>query len=149
MRVAILDYGSGNLHSASRALEEVGADVVLTSDSAVALDADGLIVPGVGAFAACMDQLRAVGGDETIREAVSARRPLLGICVGHQVLFSRGVEHGIDSLGVGIFPGSVELLPATHLPHMGWNTITWDKTQCADRDGGSVTADTPGGLEDR
>lgn len=126
MRVAILDYGSGNLHSALRALEHVGAEVVLTPDGSLALDADGLVVPGVGAFAACMDQLKAIGGDETIREAVAAAKPLLGICVGHQVLFSRGVEHGIDSSGVGIFPGTIERLPAQHLPHMGWNTLTWE-----------------------
>jgi len=121
--VALLDYGSGNLRSAFRALEANGADVTLTADRDTCLAADGLVVPGVGAFAACMDGLRAVGGDEVIRTRVAAGRPVLGICVGHQILFDRGVEHGRDAAGVGVLPGVVERLDAQRLPHMGWNTV--------------------------
>ena len=119
--VVVLDYGSGNLHSATRALAQTGADVVLTADPAVAAEADGLVVPGVGAFGACMDQLRAVGGDRIVAERVAAGRPLLGICVGHQVLFGAGDEHGVTTRGCGVFPGTVALVPALRLPHMGWN----------------------------
>jgi glutamine amidotransferase len=123
-RVAVLDYGSGNLHSATRALAAAGADVVLTADPDVALAADGLVVPGVGAFAACMDGLVAVGGPELVRRRLESGRPVLGICVGHQVLFSLGVEHGEAAPGLGVLPGAVEELNATPLPHMGWNTVT-------------------------
>lgn len=123
-RIALLDYGSGNLRSAYRALEWAGARVELTSDPDLALAADGLVVPGVGAFAACMDGLRGVGGVELIRERVDRNRPILGICVGHQVLFEAGIEHGIRADGCGVLPGVVEQLPARRLPHMGWNTIS-------------------------
>ena len=126
-RVAVLDYGSGNLHSATRALAEAGADVVLTSDPDVASEADGLVVPGVGAFAACMQGLLGVGGDRIIRRRVEQDRPILGICVGHQVLFAHGDEHGSVVDGVGIYPGLVTQLPAVRLPHMGWNEVTPDE----------------------
>ena len=119
----MLDYGSGNLHSATRALAAAGADVVLTADPEIALAADGLVVPGVGAFAACMEGLDAVGGPAIIRERLAAGRPVLGICVGHQVMFSRGVEHGVEASGVGVLPGVVEHLDAARLPHMGWNLV--------------------------
>lgn len=125
-RVAVLDYGSGNLHSATRALAEAGADVVLTADPLHAADADGLVVPGVGAFAACIRGLLGVGGDAIIRRRVEQDRPILGICVGHQVLFSRGDEHGDLVEGVGIYPGLVTQLPAVRLPHMGWNEVAPD-----------------------
>lgn len=121
--VTVLDYGSGNLHSVTRALAATGADVVLTADPAIALDADGLVVPGVGAFAACMAGLQRVGGPEIIRERLDAGRPVLGICVGHQVLFGHGVEHGVETPGVGVLPGDVTELAAQRLPHMGWNTV--------------------------
>jgi glutamine amidotransferase len=121
--VAVLDYGSGNLHSATRALAEAGADVVLTADPDVAGEADGLVVPGVGAFAACMDGLLGVAGDAIIRRRVEQDRPILGICVGHQVLFAHGDEHGSVVDGVGIYPGLVTQLPAVRLPHMGWNEV--------------------------
>ena len=122
-KVAVLDYGSGNLRSAERALERVGADVTVTSDPQVALDADGLVVPGVGAFAACMAGLRAVDGPRIIGRRLAGGRPVLGICVGMQILFDRGVEHGHDAEGCGEWPGVVEQLKAPVLPHMGWNTV--------------------------
>jgi len=122
-RVAVLDYGSGNLHSATRALAAAGADVVLTADPATCLAADGLVVPGVGAFSACMDGLLAVDGGRIVAERLAAARPVLGICVGHQVMFAAGVEHGSQAAGLGVLPGVVAELEARPLPHMGWNTV--------------------------
>jgi glutamine amidotransferase len=120
--IAILDYGSGNLRSAQRAFETSGREVVITSDYQVALNADGLVVPGVGAFAACMEGLITVRGDQIVRERIAAARPTLGICVGMQILFSQGLEHGVHP-GVGIWNATVEKLEAPILPHMGWNTV--------------------------
>ena len=120
--IAILDYGSGNLRSALRAFERAGKEVVLTSDYQVALEAQGLVVPGVGAFGACMEGLKSVRGDELVRERFKNARPTIGICVGMQILFADGVEHGNYS-GVGIWPATVEKLEAKVLPHMGWNTV--------------------------
>ena len=122
-KVVILDYGSGNLRSAERALARVGADVTVTADRQAALDADGLVVPGVGAFAACMTGLRAVDGPRIIGRRLAGGRPVLGICVGMQILFERGLEHGQDAEGCGEWPGVVEQLKAPVLPHMGWNTV--------------------------
>lgn len=121
--VVVLDYGSGNLRSVVRALERAGAQVQLTSDKQAALDADGLLVPGVGAFAACMEGLRAVKGPEIIGRRLAGGRPVLGICVGMQVLFDLGVEHGVSTEGCAEWPGTVELLQAPVVPHMGWNTV--------------------------
>jgi glutamine amidotransferase len=120
----VLDYGSGNLRSAERALARVGATVTVTADTDAALDCDGLVVPGVGAFAACMTGLRSVGGEKAIARRIELGRPLLGICVGMQVLFTAGVEHGVAAAGCAVWPGSVERLAAPVLPHMGWNTVT-------------------------
>ncbi len=125
-RVVVLDYGSGNVHSAAKALERAGAAVQVTADRAAALEADGLLVPGVGAFEAVMDQLRAVRGDEIIDRRLAGGRPVLGICVGMQVMFERGVERGVDSEGLGEWPGAVTELQAPVLPHMGWNTVDPD-----------------------
>ena len=120
-----MDYGSGNLRSAQRAFEKSGEDVVVTSDRKVALEARGLVVPGVGAFAACMKGLREVGGDDIVRQRISLERPVIGICVGMQILFTDGDEHAADSLhkGVDALHGSVVRLDAEVLPHMGWNTV--------------------------
>lgn len=125
--IAILDYGSGNLRSAQRAFETTGAEVVVTSDRKVALEANGLVVPGVGAFQSCMNGLIGIGGDEIIRERKSKQRPTLGICIGMQIFFSEGMEPSRENTastpGVGIWQGSVSKLNAPVLPHMGWNTV--------------------------
>jgi len=121
--VAVLDYGSGNVHSAVKALAAAGADVTLTRDRDVVANADGLVVPGVGAFGAVMEQLREVCGDQMIERRLAGGRPVLGICVGMQILFDRGVEHGLDTAGLGQWPGTVVQLDAPILPHMGWNTV--------------------------
>ncbi len=119
----VLDYGSGNLRSAQRALQRVGADAEVTADFDTAMNCDGLVVPGVGAFAACMTGLRAVRGEMLIDRRLAGSRPVLGICVGMQVLFAEGAEHGERTLGCGEWPGVVERLDAPVLPHMGWNTV--------------------------
>lgn len=122
-KIVVLDYGSGNLRSAQRALAQVGADVTVTADKAAALTADGLVVPGVGAYAACMQGLREVQGPSIIDHRLAGGLPVLGICVGMQVLFENGVEHGVDTPGCDQWPGTVEQLQADVLPHMGWNTV--------------------------
>ncbi len=121
--VAVLDYGSGNVHSAVKALVAAGADARLTSDRALIQEAAGLVVPGVGAFRAVMDALRASRGDEAIERRLAGGRPVLGICVGMQVLFAEGVERGQDTAGMDQWPGAVTQLDAPVLPHMGWNTV--------------------------
>jgi glutamine amidotransferase len=121
--VVVLDYGSGNLLSAQRALERAGAQVTVTADREQALAADGLLVPGVGAYAACMKGLTAVGACSLIDRRLAGGRPVMGICVGMQVLFERGVEHGVHTEGCGQWPGVVDELTADVLPHMGWNTV--------------------------
>lgn len=122
-QVVVLDYGSGNLRSVVRAAERAGAEVTLTSDFTTALEAEGLIVPGVGAYAACMAGLRAIKGDRIVGRRLAGGRPVLGICVGMQILFGRGVEHGVETAGCDEWPGTVERLQAPVVPHMGWNTV--------------------------
>jgi imidazole glycerol-phosphate synthase subunit HisH len=121
--VVVLDYGSGNVHSAAKALELAGARVELTADRARVAAADGLVVPGVGAFQAVMDQLNTVKGAELIDRRLAGGRPVLGVCVGMQVLFDNGVERGNESPGLGEWPGVVRELEAPILPHIGWNTV--------------------------
>jgi imidazole glycerol-phosphate synthase subunit HisH len=121
--VVVLDYGSGNLRSAERALARAGADVTVTADLDAAAAADGLVVPGVGAYAACMAGIDAVGAGPVIAERVAAGRPVLGICVGMQILFEYGEEHGVVTPGLGLLPGGVTRLPARRVPHMGWNEV--------------------------
>ncbi|GAA4663835.1 imidazole glycerol phosphate synthase subunit HisH [Streptomyces youssoufiensis] len=121
--VVVFDYGFGNVRSAERALAHVGADVEITSDYERAMTADGLLVPGVGAFAACMRGLRAARGDWIVGRRLAGSRPVLGICVGMQILFERGIEHGVETEGLDEWPGTVEPLKAPVVPHMGWNTV--------------------------
>jgi imidazole glycerol-phosphate synthase subunit HisH len=121
--VVVLDYGSGNLRSAQRALQRVGASVDVTADLEAAATADGLVVPGVGAFEACMTGLRGIGGERVISDRVADERPVLGVCVGMQILFSRGVEFGVETSGCGQWPGAVTRLDAPVIPHMGWNVV--------------------------
>ena len=121
--VVVLDHGSGNLRSAERALAAAGAQVCVTDETEAALAADGLVVPGVGAFAACMAGLRALRGPEVVDRRLAGGRPVLGICVGMQVMFETGREHGDETAGLGEWPGAVERLAAPVLPHMGWNTV--------------------------
>ena len=121
--VVVLDYGSGNLRSAERAVARTGVAVAVTGDLAAAAAADGLVVPGVGAYAACMAGIETLGAGPVIAERVAAGRPVLGICVGMQILFDGGVEHGVETKGLGLLPGVVTRLSATRVPHMGWNTV--------------------------
>jgi glutamine amidotransferase len=123
-RIVVLDYGSGNLRSAQRALAAAGGRVAVTADLAAAADADGLVVPGVGAFAACQAGIDALGAGAVIATRVAAGRPVLGICVGAQILFESGDEHGVVTKGLGLLPGGVTRLSAPRVPHLGWNTVT-------------------------
>ena len=119
----MLDYGSGNLRSAQRALQRTGADVEVTADASAAFEADGLVVPGVGAYEACMTGLRDIGGEQIIAKRLAAGRPVLGVCVGMQILFARGVEFGVQTEGCAQWPGAVTRLDAPVIPHMGWNVV--------------------------
>jgi imidazole glycerol-phosphate synthase subunit HisH len=123
--VVVLDYGFGNIRSAQRALERVGAAVTVSADLAEAAHADGLLVPGVGAFAACMAGIDALGAGPVIIDRVTAGRPVLGICVGMQIMFESGEEHGVVTKGLGLVPGTVTRLDAPVVPHMGWNVVEW------------------------
>jgi glutamine amidotransferase len=122
-KIVVLDFGSGNIHSVVSAFEEVGAAVELTSDRAEALAADGLVIPGVGAFATVMEQLNAVGAPSIVDQRLAAGKAVFGICVGLQVMFEAGTEHGIETEGLGQWPGSVTKLDAPTLPHIGWNDV--------------------------
>jgi imidazole glycerol-phosphate synthase subunit HisH len=124
--VAVLDYGSGNIHSACRALEHAGAEVILTADRKTLLEADGLLVPGVGAFSSVMEKLNKIGAASVIDTRLAAGRPVLGICVGMQVMFERGLEHDLDTPGLGQWPGTVEMLIADTLPNIGWSKVQPD-----------------------
>jgi glutamine amidotransferase len=124
MKVVVLDYGFGNVRSVVRALRRVGAEAELTADPVAVLEADGLVVPGVGAFAAVMEGLRLVRGPRLIDQRLAGGRGVLGICVGLQVMFERGEEHGVLTQGLGQWPGAVTRLQAPVVPHMGWSPVS-------------------------
>lgn len=126
-KVGVLDYGSGNLASACRALSNAGADVTCSSKSSELAGLDALVVPGVGSFDVCMRGIKSLGGDELIASFFDDQKPVLGICVGHQVLFSEGVENS-GCPGLGLYPGVVEKLDATRLPHVGWNDLLFESS---------------------
>jgi glutamine amidotransferase len=129
MRIAILDYGMGNLRSVEKALERVGADADRTADAERARDADGLVLPGVGAFPKAMAKVRELGFDELVSERLS-QVPVLGICLGMQLLFESSSE-GEGGRGLGLLPGTVEPLNADGLkvPHIGWSPVHWQKQE--------------------
>lgn len=120
--VGVFDYGSGNLASACRALSNAGADVACSSSASELEKLDALVVPGVGSFNVCMDGIRELGGLELIAGFIDAQKPVLGICVGHQILFSAGYENQTCQ-GLGVYPGAVEKMSAVRLPHVGWNDV--------------------------
>ena len=122
--VAILDYGSGNIRSAERAVARHGVEVTVTSDFETCLGADGLFVPGVGAYAACMEGLRGVLGHRIIGRRLAGGRPVIGVCVGMQILFERGIEHGVETEGCAEWPGTIGRIEAPVVPHMGWNSVS-------------------------
>lgn len=124
--VAVLDYGSGNVHSACRALEQAGVSVELTNDRRRLLEASGLVIPGVGAFHSVMEKLSKIGTEGVLDQRLTAGKPVLGICVGMQVMFERGVEHGLQTAGFAQWPGEVQQLNAPTLPHMGWSEVESD-----------------------
>jgi len=122
-KIVVLDFGSGNVHSVVNAFEHIGAEVELTSDRAKALGADGLVIPGVGAFATVMEQLKKVGAPSIIDQRLASGKAVFGICVGLQVMFERGTEHGVETEGLGQWPGEVTKLDSPTLPHIGWNDV--------------------------
>jgi glutamine amidotransferase len=127
--IAILDYGLGNRRSVEKAFEKVGADVRLTGSLEELRAADGLVVPGVGAFPEAMRRLRAGGYDTLVREQAEAGVPVIGLCLGMQLLFESSVEHEGES-GIGLLPGRIERLDTRglKLPHIGWNTVSWTRS---------------------
>jgi glutamine amidotransferase len=121
--IAVLDYAIGNLHSAQKALERMGADARLTTDPALVAAADGVVLPGVGAFGACMRALRTAGLEQPALDAVGSGRPFLGICVGMQMLFTSS-EEDVDARGLGVIPGTIRWIPpGVKRPQMQWNQL--------------------------
>ena len=127
-RIAVLDYGMGNLRSVEKALERVGASPAVTSDEAEIAAADGLILPGVGAFPRAMEKIRELELDRMLNEAVAREKPVLGICLGLQLLFESSVEQG-GAEGLGLLEGDVVEVPAggRKVPHIGWAEVTWER----------------------
>lgn len=128
MTIAILDYGMGNIRSVARAIEHVGGKTEVTDDAEAVLGADGLVVPGVGHFGACMRNLRARGLDAAVKEFAASGRPVFGVCLGMQVLFE-GSEEAPEVPGLGVFEGVSKRLGAgdVKVPHMGWNKVAWNR----------------------
>lgn len=127
-KIAILDYGMGNLRSVEKAFQKVGANAVITADETEIASADGLVLPGVGAFPRAMERIRELGLDRMLHEAVGAEKPVLGICLGLQLLFQSSIEQG-GSEGLGLLEGDVVQVPAggRKVPHIGWAEVTWEK----------------------
>jgi imidazole glycerol-phosphate synthase subunit HisH len=123
-RIAILDYGMGNLRSVAKALEHVGAEPVLTHDHSLIRQASAIVLPGVGAMPKAMEKVRALALDEVLRERVEAGVPVLGLCMGMQLLFEGTEEHG-GAEGIGLLAGTVVRLEAPRVPQIGWNTVSW------------------------
>ncbi|WP_120464214.1 imidazole glycerol phosphate synthase subunit HisH [Paenibacillus aceti] len=131
MRIAIVDYGMGNLHSVAKAIERLGYEAAVSGDAAGILEADGILLPGVGAFGDAMEQLAASGLDGVLRQAAGSGTPLLGICLGMQLLFTESEEHGLHE-GLGLLPGrAVRFSPEGGLkvPHMGWNRLQFKQPE--------------------
>ncbi len=124
--IAIVDYGMGNRRSVEKALEHVGAEPRLTADHDTIRDADGIVLPGVGAFPEAMRRLRVTGGDELICERAASGVPILGLCLGMQLLFETSDEHE-GATGLGLLPGRVTALRAPRVPHIGWNLVTFER----------------------
>jgi glutamine amidotransferase len=145
-RIVVVDYGMGNRRSAEKALVRVGADALVSDDHAALRAADGLLLPGVGAFPAAMRELRARGLVPLLHELAAAGTPLLGACLGMQLLFERSSEHG-GADGLALLPGEVSALraPGSKLPHIGWSAVHWreDATDQDARDGGGPGHDAP------
>ncbi|HNI40342.1 MAG TPA: imidazole glycerol phosphate synthase subunit HisH [Solirubrobacterales bacterium] len=127
-KIAILDYGMGNLRSVEKAFQKVGANAVVTADETEIASADGLVLPGVGAFPRAMERIRELGLDRMLHDAVGAEKPVLGICLGLQLLFQSSIEQG-GSEGLGLLEGDVVQVPAggRKVPHIGWAEVTWER----------------------
>ena len=122
-RIQVLDYGFGNVRSMVHALSQLGVDAQISADQDMAMKADGLVIPGVGAYGACMAGLRAVGGDRIILDRLTQGLPVLGVCIGLQIMFQFGDEDGRSEPGMGLIPGRVTKLDADVVPHMGWDHV--------------------------
>ncbi|MGO4499583.1 imidazole glycerol phosphate synthase subunit HisH [Paenibacillus sp. 2RAB27] len=127
--IAIIDYGMGNLHSVSKAVERLGYEAVVTGDPEQILAAEGAILPGVGAFGDAMEHLRESGLDEVVKQYAASGKPLIGICLGMQLLFTSSEEHGQHE-GLGLLPGSVVRFRGDYkVPHMGWNLLSYKQSE--------------------
>ncbi|NOU63539.1 imidazole glycerol phosphate synthase subunit HisH [Paenibacillus sp. LMG 31461] len=127
--IAIIDYGMGNLHSVSKAVERLGYEAVVTGDPEQILAAEGAILPGVGAFGDAMEHLRESGLDEVVKQYAASGKPLIGICLGMQLLFTSSEEHGQHE-GLGLLPGSVVRFRGDYkVPHMGWNRLSYKQSE--------------------
>lgn len=122
-RIQVLDYGFGNVRSMVHALSQLGVDAQISADQDLGMKADGLVIPGVGAYGACMAGLRAVGGDRIILDRLAQGLPVLGVCIGLQIMFQFGDEDGRSEPGLGLIPGRVTKLDADVVPHMGWDHV--------------------------
>ncbi|CAN7760944.1 imidazole glycerol phosphate synthase subunit HisH [Paenibacillus sp. LjRoot56] len=127
--IAIIDYGMGNLHSVSKAVERLGYEAVVTGDPEQILAAEGAILPGVGAFGDAMEHLRESGLDEVVKQYAASGKPTIGICLGMQLLFSSSEEHGQHE-GLGLLPGTVVRFRGDYkVPHMGWNRLSYKQSE--------------------